>query len=111
MAQINDMCSLPGMQSMCDSHTHILVGVCTVLLVLATTAVAMRFVARRLSALPFWWDDMAILLSLAVSYLCSALTFVDAENGVGRHFETVPQSSVDLLFKVGSTILPGDGYG
>ena len=24
----------------------------------------------------------------------------DAKNGVGRHFETVPESSVALLFKV-----------
>lgn len=32
--------------------------------VLATVAVALRLLARRLSAAPFWWDDWTILASL-----------------------------------------------
>ena len=28
------------------------------------------------------------------------MSAADAKNGVGRHFETVPESSVALLFKV-----------
>ena len=102
MAEIKNMCSLPGMHDMCNTHTHTLVGVCAALLALATTAVMLRLVSRRLSALTFWWDDVMIVASLLVSYACSALTLVDANNGVGRHFETVPQSSVDMLFKVRS---------
>ena len=94
------MCTLPGMEHMCNTHTHELVGACAALLALATTAVMLRLLSRRLSALTFWWDDVMIIASLMVSYACSALTFVDANNGVGRHFETVPQSSVNMLFKV-----------
>ncbi|KAL9101799.1 MAG: hypothetical protein Q9163_002970, partial [Psora crenata] len=99
MAEIRNMCSLPGMEKMCADTTDILVVACAALLVLSTTAVILRLVARKLSTVALWWDDMTILLSLAVSYACSALTFVDADIGVGRHFETVSQSSVNLLFK------------
>lgn len=32
--------------------------------VLATVAVVLRLVARRISAAPFWWDDFTIIASL-----------------------------------------------
>ncbi|KAL9125036.1 MAG: hypothetical protein Q9217_005706 [Psora testacea] len=99
MADIKNMCSVPGMQDMCAYHTDTMVGVCAALLVLATTAVMLRLIAMRLSTWTFWWDDVAILLSLVLSYACSALTFIDADNGVGRHFETVRKANVDMLFK------------
>lgn len=96
---MRNMCSLPGMQDMCNDNARLLIGVCTALLVLATSAVILRLISRRISALPFWWDDVAITLSLLVSYGCSALAFVDARAGVGRHFETVSENHVVLLFK------------
>ncbi|KAG8528432.1 uncharacterized protein KY384_007350 [Bacidia gigantensis] len=99
MAEMNDMCALPGMQEMCNSQTRTVVGVCAALLVLATMAVALRLLSRKLSALPFWWDDLIIVASLAISYTCSAITFVDANNGIGRHFETVQPSSVNLVYR------------
>ncbi|KAM0795686.1 hypothetical protein BDR22DRAFT_893930 [Usnea florida] len=121
MATMKDMCNLPGMGQMCQDNTHIVIGTCIGLMVLSTSAVLLRLASRRVSTLSFWWDDAVIISSLvsamelppsatfntgglthnsqAVSFACSALMLVDARNGVGRHFETVPQASVVLLFK------------
>ena len=70
------------------------------LLLLATAAVMLRMISRKVSALPYWWDDTVIVASLIASYGCSAIAFIGAENGVGKHFETVPKSSVKLLLRV-----------
>ncbi|KAF6218804.1 hypothetical protein HO133_005347 [Letharia lupina] len=99
MATMKDMCALPGMSQMCQDNTHIVIGTCIGLMILSTAAVLLRLASRRVSALSFWWDDAVIISSLMVSFTCSALMLVDAKNGVGRHFETVPESSVVLLFK------------
>jgi len=64
MADMKNMCSLPGMKAMCLSNTSIVIGLCAALLALATIAVMLRLISRWLSALPFWYDDAAILLSL-----------------------------------------------
>ena len=100
MPEMKNMCSLSGMEEMCTSHRNVVVGVCAALMVLATAAVVLRLFSRKLSAVPFWWDDIAIVASLFVSYVCSAITFVDADNGIGKHFETVSMGSVALVYKV-----------
>ncbi|CAD6589656.1 MAG: hypothetical protein ASARMPREDX12_003920 [Alectoria sarmentosa] len=99
MATVKNMCASPGMSQMCQDNTHIVIGTCIGLIVLSTSAVLLRLASRRVSALSFWWDDAVIILSLMGSFACSALMLIDAKNGVGRHFETVPESSVVILFK------------
>lgn len=47
-----------------------------------------------------WYSHHRTLVMIRA---CSQID-ADAEHGVGRHFETVPESSVVFLFKVGHTI-------
>lgn len=34
------------------------------LTIIATTAVVLRFCARKLASTPFWWDDWSIIIAL-----------------------------------------------
>ncbi|KAK4695498.1 hypothetical protein P7C71_g2266, partial [Lecanoromycetidae sp. Uapishka_2] len=97
------MCSLPGMQAMCQDNTRALVGIGAALLVLATTAVILRLASRRMSALTFWWDDVAIIASLVLYTICitlvklSILLFYYRLFGVRKTFRRVIVAALALV--------------
>ena len=45
----------------------------TVLAVLATAMVVMRFISRRIRKSQIWWDDVCCVLSLVCSYATTEL--------------------------------------
>jgi hypothetical protein len=47
-----------------ESQKSQIYGVTVTLVVAATLAVALRLVARRLSAAKYWWDDWMLVLAL-----------------------------------------------
>ena len=50
-----------------DSQVRRILGVNIATFILATTAISLRFVARRLTRLPFWWDDWLMLPAIVCS--------------------------------------------
>ena len=71
MATMQNMCSLPGMGQMCQNTTRLLIAVTVALMALATMAVVLRLLSRRVSALTYWWDDTAILAALVSTMMGS----------------------------------------
>ena len=55
------------------------VGVTTFLTVLASTAIVLRFCARRLKKVGLGWDDYMILLAMVSSFLCACVFWFLAE--------------------------------
>lgn len=51
-------------QKQLNSQQIRLVAVCTVCLLLSTTVIALRLLARRASGVKFWWDDHVAILAL-----------------------------------------------
>ncbi len=51
-------------QTLTEDNSHTLSTVALTLIVLETTAVAVRFLSRYLSKAGFWWDDWLILGAL-----------------------------------------------
>ena len=105
MPEEKDICSSPGTQEMFTSQARVVTRICAALMVLATVAVVSRLISRKLSTAPFWWDDALSVISLAISYACFTISFVEAKHGVGRHSDTVSLKSVHLLVKVRFTTL------
>lgn len=56
-----------------ESYVKQLYILCTLFPILATVAVALRFLSRRLKRIEFWWDDWTSLLCL-VCFLLICLT-------------------------------------
>ncbi|KAF2234916.1 hypothetical protein EV356DRAFT_501194 [Viridothelium virens] len=57
----------------------------------ALIIVILRFVSRRLSHLPFWWDDYLMLPALvAAAVLFFTDTVYMVNNGLGRHIYVAP---------------------
>ena len=42
----------------------LIIAISTLLIVLPTTAISLRFISRHLSKAGLWWDDWVILLAL-----------------------------------------------
>lgn len=58
-----------------DIAWKVWVGSCAAI-VLATTAVIARLLARRISAASYWWDDATIVLALVLdTFSCSVSSY------------------------------------
>ncbi|CCF44726.1 hypothetical protein CH063_00527 [Colletotrichum higginsianum] len=63
----------------------------TVLLVLATIFVALRFWARWSVGFKYGLDDWFMVVGLAVTFMAGAINYAMVAQGLGRHAATLPQ--------------------
>jgi hypothetical protein len=75
---------VPGLDINANNSPKI-IGVSIFLMVLATTFVVLRFVARHLSKAGLWWDDWLILAAMFLSWGCDISMLTSVPNGFGRH--------------------------
>lgn len=61
------------------------------LIILPTLFVIVRFVSRVIARAGFWWDDLLVVVSLALSYGPSTAMMISARyNGFGKHLWALP---------------------
>ncbi|KAL8964538.1 MAG: hypothetical protein Q9183_004385 [Haloplaca sp. 2 TL-2023] len=74
------------------------VAAVTVLTVLATIAVALRFLARHVARAQYGWDDWLMLLALVWEFGLSAVQYIAVAYGFGRHILLVnPQHVIPFI--------------
>ena len=56
------MSGVPGKEL--NAHQVQLIAVCTLCLISSTTVVGLRFFARHVAGVKFWWDDCAAIVAL-----------------------------------------------
>lgn len=76
-----------------------LVGVQVVMMCLALISVTLRFVARRMSAAGFWWDDWTILAALVCVHLHEA-TMTPANES-----SQIPSLAINVVNILGETLV------
>ncbi|KAL9585101.1 MAG: hypothetical protein Q9212_001727 [Teloschistes hypoglaucus] len=76
------------------------VGALTTLTVVATLAVALRLLARRVSGSPYGWDDWLILFALVWEYGLSIVQFLAVHHGFGRHILLLDLNQVTAFSKL-----------
>lgn len=68
--------------------------------VLATTAVIARLVARRMSAASFWWDDWTIVLAVIVNWGMEVVRWIMiVRYDYGRHVHYISKANVIHFWK------------
>ncbi|KAK4504020.1 hypothetical protein PRZ48_004935 [Zasmidium cellare] len=67
------------------------------MIILASSAVIMRFTARRMSAAGIWWDDWMILATLITSLGMYFLNLVAVQTGLGQHIWNVKDHGQNYL--------------
>ncbi|KAK4691009.1 hypothetical protein P7C71_g5907, partial [Lecanoromycetidae sp. Uapishka_2] len=73
--------------------------------IIATTAVALRFIARNQVRAKIWWDDYTIVFALMFLYAFNILLMVDAELwGLGRHIPYLDEIQVVKFLKALLTV-------
>ncbi|KAI4261988.1 MAG: hypothetical protein L6R42_002827 [Xanthoria sp. 1 TBL-2021] len=65
----------------------LMLAVFSVFLVLPLIAVAMRFLARRLSRVSLWWDDWLLLVAAIIVILNFIFLYETIRNGAGKHIQ------------------------
>ncbi|KAL8869306.1 MAG: hypothetical protein Q9174_004369, partial [Haloplaca sp. 1 TL-2023] len=76
------------------------VAAITVLTVLATIAVALRFLARHVARAQYGWDDWTMLFALLWEYGLSAVQYTAVAYGFGRHILLVNPDHVVPFIKL-----------
>ncbi|TGJ81017.1 hypothetical protein E0Z10_g7735 [Xylaria hypoxylon] len=80
-----------------DDRAPGIVACCIALIVVPSIAVALRLWSRGVAAsLTFWWDDVAILVTLVFSHAFLALALYWTTIGLGKHSRTIPLELVNL---------------
>ena len=88
-----------------ESHSGRILAAAIPCTVIATTAVALRFIARLQVKTKIWWDDYTIFFALMFLYPFNILLMVDAEIwGLGRHIPYLDEIQVVKFLKVGLTL-------
>ena len=82
-----------------DDKTPTIVAVYSLGYVLAATAVGLRFMSRKVSKLPYMWDDLIILIALT---LFTALFGVDIWHGMNNSTDG-PPCLLTVLQSLGDT--------
>ena len=59
------------MPDLTEDRSSLALGVNIFMLILAFLAVGLRLVSRKLSVLPYWWDDLFAVLSLVCALIPS----------------------------------------
>ncbi|EME46733.1 hypothetical protein DOTSEDRAFT_169535 [Dothistroma septosporum NZE10] len=67
------------------------------MIVFATSAVALRFTARRVSSFGLWWDDWTILAALGPCLAINVANIIGVSLGLGRHIWDVHDSGKAYL--------------
>ncbi|KAJ9262167.1 hypothetical protein DTO027B5_1019 [Paecilomyces variotii] len=71
----------------------------TVLVVLASALVILRFVSRKLRRTNIWWDDVCIVGSLIHTYGMLGMHYQYAHVGMRRHVGEIPTENTIYIFK------------
>ncbi|KAF2231452.1 hypothetical protein EV356DRAFT_290277 [Viridothelium virens] len=80
----------PGID-LSESRQPTIYGVIITLWILSVTVTGLRFVARRLTRLPLWWDDWFMLLGcIATSGISLSTVAYVVPHGLGKHVWAVP---------------------
>ncbi|KAI0876614.1 hypothetical protein GGS24DRAFT_498736 [Hypoxylon argillaceum] len=80
-----------------DDRAPGIVACCIASIVVPSIAVALRLWSRGVAAsLTFWWDDVAILVTLVFSHAFLAITLYWTTIGLGKHSRTIPVDLVNL---------------
>ena len=95
-----DMVSTLAPQELYYSESFKINIVNVVTLVVAIFAVILRLTSRWLSAAPFWWDDRFMIVGLVLTFGSSALNFVAANHGAGKHQELVSKQDQSKLAQI-----------
>ncbi|KAI0426763.1 hypothetical protein F5Y09DRAFT_317953 [Xylaria sp. FL1042] len=85
---------------LCGITPHQNITYTIILYTFAVTAlifVALRFVARLFKHNPLWWDDYAVLLSVAIAIAFTVLCGVFGHFGVGFDMWAVPQQNISTI--------------
>ncbi|KAF2644592.1 integral membrane protein [Massarina eburnea CBS 473.64] len=70
-----------------------------ILVGLATTVVALRFVARRIRKTKVWWDDIAAVVSLIFTLGMLAMHITYANHGMRIHMAELPLANTTFIAK------------
>ena len=66
-----------------DTQVPRILGVNIATFILAVIAISLRFIARRLTRLPYWWDDWLMLPAIVCWSECSISRPSSANGAVG----------------------------
>jgi len=89
----------PG-TNLADNKQSMILGVNISLFCLAAVVVVLRFIARRLSKAPFWWDDYLMIPALAFAgvvfftSVCWMLPY-----GLGKHIWVADKDAIEVWAK------------
>ncbi|KAH7119260.1 hypothetical protein EDB81DRAFT_701171 [Dactylonectria macrodidyma] len=93
------MTSLQVRDRLDDNRGGELKATTTVLLILATIFVALRFWARSYTAGRYGKDDWMMVVALVVVFALGAINHAEIAYGLGRHVDTLPMGDVITFFK------------
>lgn len=72
----------------------------TVLVVVATLIVILRFVSRRVRRTEIWWDDVCCIASILHTYGMLALQYHYARFGMRHHVTDIPSDNTLIMLKM-----------
>ncbi|KAL9602755.1 MAG: hypothetical protein Q9219_001598 [cf. Caloplaca sp. 3 TL-2023] len=91
---------LAAIPSLTDTRGGELVATVAILMVIATVAVILRLLARRVSASKLGTDDYLIILALFLTYGVDINSFYSIKAGAGRHLITLSLDQVTSFIKL-----------
>ncbi|TGO20459.1 hypothetical protein BPAE_0294g00050 [Botrytis paeoniae] len=78
-----------------ESRAHGIITCAAVMISVSTLAVILRFWSRAVTAsLVFWWDDWAVLFTLATSHMFLATNIYWTTIGLGKHATDIPLTDI-----------------
>jgi len=72
----------------------------TIFVALATAAVILRLVSRRLRKVELWIDDYTVMVALALVYILYGIQIADAKYGMRVHIDVIPMENLTILLKM-----------
>ncbi|KAH7312534.1 hypothetical protein B0I35DRAFT_437242 [Stachybotrys elegans] len=80
---------------MMDSHQPNLLACLIITFVLATTAISLRFLSRRLTGIQLWWDDWFAMAGYVIAISWMILTPFWICYGLGKHYQDITERPLD----------------
>ena len=76
-------------------------GVSIALIVITALMISFRFVARKIRALPFEWDDWFSIGGLIFVIMMCVINIISVRYGLGRHFAAITGNTEYKVFELG----------
>jgi len=82
-----------------DDRGPTVIAANVVLVILSCSAVALRFLSRKLSGAGYWYDDWVIVAALPFALGINICNFIAVHNGFGQHEADLPSDALALYLE------------